>query len=106
MNGYEKSMSVNEDADDLQIASNTDLENNIETVESCRKRICSPDPTWNKQLKITEMILASKRKRVETKVNYTKRHKYSAESRLVTILPQLLYPQSHFSNINYHSVGS
>ena len=58
-------MSVNEDEDAMRTASNTEFENNIETAQECRKRICSPDspdPAWNKRLKMTKTILASKRR--------------------------------------------
>ena len=78
-------MSVNENEDDMCTALNNEFENTIETAQECRKRICSSDATWNKRLKLTRNILALKRKHVETKVKYTKRHKYSAEARLVTI---------------------
>ena len=92
------------------ISMDTEMEDVVDANE-CRnerifKRKCeyNADPIWSKRMRLTKSILPAKRKRLRP---YERKTRAKIEdNRLLTILPQLIYPQSYFSFHNIKSVGS
>ena len=75
--------------------------------ERNNKRKCeyNADPIWSQWMRLTKSMLSAKRKRPRP-YERKPRAKIDDKKRLLTIRPQLKYPQSYFSFHNIKNVGT